>query len=140
MVRRSAGEYLDGRRYAEGFPENVEFFRLDYLDPAEIEFGLRFAEIHPLLWLRAGGIGEREALDPTKPLGFPAGITVCRPLRPGRAARLLAALHERPTSRHVFVVADSAEAFAQVASDLPRQVERSASTATTSRRMRGATR
>ena len=43
------GEYLDGRGYAEGFPENVEFFRLDYLDPAEIEFGLRFAEIHPLL-------------------------------------------------------------------------------------------
>ena len=65
------GEYLDGRAHAEGFEENVAYFRLDYLEPAEVEFGLRFNELHPLLWLWAGGVGEIEDLDSTQAVGLP---------------------------------------------------------------------
>lgn len=117
------GEYLDGRRIAEGFAENVSFFRLDYLEPAEIEFGLRFAEIHPLLWLRAGGIGEIEELDPAKPLGLPAHSPYAVLFDPAGLPDLLTALEERADIEHVFVVADSAEAFSLVCTDLPRRVE-----------------
>ena len=113
------GEYLDGRDYAEGFAESVEFFRLDYLDPAEVEFGLRFREIEPLLWLSAGGIGEREALDPSRPLGLPTGSPYAVLFDPSGLPALLAALPGRPDITHVFIVADSAEGFAQVAADLP---------------------
>jgi len=115
------GAYLDGRDYAEGFPANVEFFRLDYLDPAEVEFGLRYGEIEPLLWLRAGGIGEREALDPTAPLGLPAHSPYAVLFDPAGLPDLLAALPARTDITHVFIVADSPESFAQVVADLPRE-------------------
>ncbi len=115
------GTYLDGRDYAEGFPANVEFFRLDYLDPAEVEFGLRYAEIEPLLWLRAGGIGEREALDPTAPLGLPGHSPYAVLFDPAGLPDLLAALPARTDITHVFIVADSPESFAQVVADLPRE-------------------
>src|SRR5207249_1068709 len=90
------GTYLDGRDYAAGFPENVEFFRLNYLDPAEVEFGLRFADLHPLLWLRAGGIGEREKLNSAVPLGLPSSSPYAVLFDPSGLPDLLAALPARP--------------------------------------------
>ncbi len=121
------GAYLDGREYAEGFSENVEFFRLDYLDPAAVEFGLRFAELHPLLWLRAGGIGEREDLDPAEPLGLPKGSPYAVLFKPSGLPELLAALPERRDIRMVFIVADSAESFAaltaQIEAEAPGWIE-----------------
>lgn len=117
------GAYEDGREYAEGFPENVEFFRLDYLEAAEVEFGLRFAEIHPLLWLRAGGIGEREELDPTKPLGLPRHSPYAVLFDPSGLPDLLTALETRTDIAHVFVVADSDDAFNLARTDLPRRIE-----------------
>ena len=39
---------------------------------ADVEFGLRFAELHALLWMRAGGIGERQVVDRSKPLAIAA--------------------------------------------------------------------
>ena len=118
------GEYLGGRGYAEGFPENVEFFRLDYLDAAEVEFGLRYVDIEPLLWLRAGGIGEREPLDPSQPLGLPAHSPYTVLFDPAGLPDLVATLPERADITHVFIVADSPESFAQIASDLPRDIEK----------------
>jgi adenine-specific DNA-methyltransferase len=116
------GEYLDGRAIAEGLPANVEFYRLAYLDPAEVEFGLRYPDIEPLLWLRAGGIGEREALDPTAPLGIPALSPYAVVFDPAGLPDLVGALSERDDITHVFIVADSPESFAQMASDLPREM------------------
>jgi adenine-specific DNA-methyltransferase len=118
------GEYLDGRAYADGFSENVEFYRLDYCDGAEIEFGLRFSELHPMLWLRAGGIGERESLDPTKPLGLPKTSPYAVLFDPSGMRELLAALPNRTDLTHAFIVADSADTFAQLASQLPDHLEK----------------
>lgn len=117
------GTYLDGREYAEGFGENVEFFRLAYLDPAEVEFGLRFGELHPLLWLRAGGVGEREDLDPRSALGLPAHSPYAVLFDPSGLPDLLAALPERPDVSLVFIIADSPESFVQIVAEIPRGVE-----------------
>jgi len=113
------GTYLDGRPFAEGFEENVEFFRIDYLDPAEVQFGLRFGELHPLLWLTAGGIGPREDLDPSSSLGLPAASPYAVLFDPAGMPQLLAALGDRRDITHIFIVADSAEAYSQLASELP---------------------
>ena len=43
------GEYLDGRPYAQGFEENVEFYSLDYLDVDEVSLGRQLKAIFPLL-------------------------------------------------------------------------------------------
>jgi adenine-specific DNA-methyltransferase len=122
--RPVVGRYLDRRPFAAGLPANVEFYRLDYLDPAEVEFGLRFAEIEALLWLRAGGIGEREALDPSQPLGIPAHSPYAVLFDPAGLPDLLTALPERPDIAHVFIVADSPETFAQIAAELPHEMEK----------------
>jgi adenine-specific DNA-methyltransferase len=112
------GRYVDGRPFSGGFPENVEFFRLQYLDAAEIEFGLRFSELHPLLWLRAGGIGEREDLDPTKPLGLPQRSPYAVLFKPSGLPELLASLPGRPDINTVFIAADSADSFAALAAQI----------------------
>jgi adenine-specific DNA-methyltransferase len=117
------GRYVDRRPFADGLEENVEFFRLDYLDAAEIELGLRFPEIHPLLWLKAGGVGLREDLDPTSPLGLPAGSPYAVLFDPSGMPALLAALPGRPDVKTVFIVAESPQAFSQIKGDLPPSVE-----------------
>ena len=48
------------RAFADGFDENVEFFRLDFLDPDEVARGDAFKAIVPILWVIAGCSAERE--------------------------------------------------------------------------------
>jgi adenine-specific DNA-methyltransferase len=55
------GKYLNERDLSEGFDENIEYFRLDFIDPADVERGDAFEGIFPILWLMAGAIGERES-------------------------------------------------------------------------------
>jgi adenine-specific DNA-methyltransferase len=50
-------KFTDEFPMAEGFEENVAFLELRYLDADEIDLGLAYDEIAPLLWLRAGGTG-----------------------------------------------------------------------------------
>lgn len=112
------GDYFDGRRYADGFEENVEFFRLDYLDAGEVEFGLRFRELHPLLWLWAGGVGHIEDLDTTRPLGAPTMSPYAVLFDPSGMPALLEHLAQRPDVTHVFVAAESDDGFDQLSAEL----------------------
>ena len=48
---------------SEGLPANVEYFKLGFLDRDSVSLGQQFAEILPLLWLKAGAVGERPELD-----------------------------------------------------------------------------
>jgi adenine-specific DNA-methyltransferase len=51
------------RPMSEGFPANVEYFKLGFLDKNSVSLGRQFHEILPLLWLKAGAVGERPELD-----------------------------------------------------------------------------
>lgn len=53
------GKRPDGSTYSDGLAANVEFLDLTYLDPGTVRRGREFQAIAPLLWLRAGAIGER---------------------------------------------------------------------------------
>ena len=50
-------KFTDEFPMADGFEENVAFFELRYLDADDVDLGLAFDDIAPLLWLRAGGQG-----------------------------------------------------------------------------------
>ncbi len=54
-----SGKRPDGSSYSEGLAANVEFLDLTYLDPGMVRRGREFQAIAPLLWLRAGAVGER---------------------------------------------------------------------------------
>lgn len=51
------------RPMSEGFAANVEYFKLGFLDKNSVSLGQQFAEILPLLWLKAGAIGKRPELE-----------------------------------------------------------------------------
>ncbi len=50
-------KFTDEFPMADGFEENVAFLELRYLDADDVDLGLAFDDIAPLLWLRAGATG-----------------------------------------------------------------------------------
>ncbi len=61
-----AGDYLGYEHsMAEGLPANAAFFKLEFLDKTSIALGRQFAELIPLLWLKAGAHGMCPVLENT---------------------------------------------------------------------------
>ncbi len=48
---------------SHGFAANAEYFKLGFLDKDSVALGQRFAELLPLLWLKAGASGPRPELN-----------------------------------------------------------------------------
>lgn len=57
-VKKSFYPSMDNLLMGDGFKTNAIFFELTYLEPSIVSANLAFSEIAPLLWLRAGGVGE----------------------------------------------------------------------------------
>jgi adenine-specific DNA-methyltransferase len=108
------GTHLDGRTYAEGFEENVEFFRLDYLDPDDVDLGTQFTAIFPSLWLAAGGQGDRPSVKATMDMLVPDGAPYALLFREERLRSFLKTIHRRSDLTHVWIVTDSEDAFAEM--------------------------
>jgi adenine-specific DNA-methyltransferase len=107
--------YIGGHPFSEGFEENVAFFRLDYMNPDTIELGDGFDAIHPLLWLAAGGRGPLPTtLDAfskdfyVSPAGGYAVLFNIAALRD-----LEQDIDSRDDITHVYVIADSPDAYAE---------------------------
>jgi adenine-specific DNA-methyltransferase len=106
------GDYLTGRLLQEGFEENLEYFRLAFLDPAQVARGDAFQAVLPILWMIAGCIGEREDSKGSQgwfiPKHSPFAVLIKeKEFRPFREK-----LAERKDIRHVFLITDSEENFA----------------------------
>lgn len=114
-----AYRYLDGRPWAQGFEENCEFYRLNYLDPDEVDLGLQFDAILPTLWMAAGGIGGREKPEEGQDYSMPAGSNYGVLFRESRFRRFKEVLHERSDVTHIWLVTDSEDAYAEMRSALP---------------------
>lgn len=109
----------------QGFNENVEFFRIDYLDPDDVDLGNQFNAVHPLLWLAAGGVGLRE--DPKTRTGFfmPVDSHYAVLFDDSAFRNLRRALEVRPDILHIWIVTDSEDAFAEMRSTLPHRINTS---------------
>jgi adenine-specific DNA-methyltransferase len=108
------GRYLSGRPYAEGFEENVEFFRLDYLDGDEVELGQGFESVHPLLWLASGARGKRPKVGKTAKylVAEECGYAVL--FDDGAFREFEDALASTGAITHVFLVTDSDDGNAEM--------------------------
>lgn len=109
------GDYLNGRAYADGFEENIEFLRLDYLDGDRIELGAEIEKLLSVMWLRAGARGSFPSnLDLSK--GFLVaeenGYAVL--LDDGALDELIDAIADSNAIEHVFLVTDWPDAFAEM--------------------------
>lgn len=116
------GKHVDGRKFSEGFPENVEFFETDYLDPDEIDLGHQFDAILSSLWLAAGGVGDRETKASGRPYSITKGSTYGVLFRESAFRKFKDEVLSRPDVTHLWLVTDSEEAFAEMCSALPRRL------------------
>jgi adenine-specific DNA-methyltransferase len=116
-----AGDYkfTDEFPMADGFDENVAFLDLRYLNADDVDLGLAFDNIAPLLWLRAGGQGPiaRHRDDEGNPLPY-AWTDWHGVLFDEDSWRSFVAA--RPESaRAAFIVTYSPATFSGVATELP---------------------
>jgi adenine-specific DNA-methyltransferase len=51
-------KFTDEFSMADGFEENIAFLELRYLDADDVDLGLAYDDLAPLLWLRAGAQGR----------------------------------------------------------------------------------
>jgi adenine-specific DNA-methyltransferase len=115
------GKYRDGRPISAGFAENVEFFRLDYRDPDELDLDRRSHDLEPIMWLGAGATGEY-GRDNGEDWLIPDGAGYAVLLNQTKFRQFIHALQERPRVRMVYLVTDSPEAYAEMSDGLPRSL------------------
>jgi adenine-specific DNA-methyltransferase len=108
------------RPLAAGFPANLAYFKLDFLDRDRVALKRAFSEILPLLWLKAGSIGPR----PELPRGEPEPAFFAPPANPfavlldeGSLKALLGVLAGRAGLRCLFIVTDSEDAFKELSAE-----------------------
>lgn len=104
-----------------GFPANLEYFKLNFLDKDQVALGRRLREILPILWLRAGAIGPRpqlpaDAREPDMVISEQNRFAVL--VDETRFAAFADALSARADITHVFLVTDSEDAFQEMASQV----------------------
>jgi adenine-specific DNA-methyltransferase len=132
--KRSDGKQLEGTylgvnsdqstlEFVDGFHENLEYFHLDFLDPAEVARGDAFQAILPILWMMAGCQGAREDSKGSQPWF----ILKHSPFAVLIKEKEFRAFRERVSVRKdiewVFLVTDSEENFALMRRALGNKVQ-----------------
>ena len=115
-------KFIDEFPMAEGFAENVEFFRIDYLDPNEVDLGTQFDAIHSSLWLAAGGVGKQSKADQSLGFFMPDASHYAVLFREEYFRKFRKALETRADLTHVWLVTDSEDAFAEMRAALPERL------------------
>ena len=112
--RRADGKPVAGFNYppsygldltpAEGFPnERVEFFRLNHMDPEEVD-AASAGRLEPLLWLHARAIGSLPKLGQAWSIPARAGCAVL--FDAGKLRTFAAEVEKRPEVTHVWIYND----------------------------------
>ncbi len=94
-----------------GFTANLEYFKLEFLDPHEVQLGQQFAAILPILWLMAGSKGPRPYSTGNVPYLIPADNPFAVLIDETHFRSFRAAIESRPDLSHIFLVTDSEDAF-----------------------------
>lgn len=105
-------EEEEKRPLKDGFPANLEYFKLDFLDPAEVQMGRQFAAILPVLWMMAGARGPLpDAPDPHAPWLIPADCPFAVLIQEKRFKEFYRHIEGRDDLTHVFIVTNSASTY-----------------------------
>lgn len=109
-------KFVDEFPMSDGFEENAAFFTLTYESPWMVSSDRAFAAIAPMLWLRAGAVGDRiSSIDGGWAIAESYGIIQDLDLTADFVAEL--GLHEG--IQIVYVVTDDEGRYQQVADVLP---------------------
>jgi len=114
-------KFTDEFPMAEGFGENAEFFTLTYETPVAVSHNRAFSRIAPLLWMRAGSMGER--IDAIPKNGWAVADTYGLLTDLDTATPFCEAVEAKGTIRIAYIVTDDERRFQSVARHLPDSVE-----------------
>ncbi len=109
-------KFTDEFPMAQGFEENVEFFKLTYEAPRPVAHHRAFQAIAPLLWLKAGAQGERID-EPTEDFAVAERYGILFDL--DRVGDFVAALEQAESACMAFIVTDDDRGFQSVCRELP---------------------
>lgn len=115
------GKRPDGSAYSDSLPANVEFLKMNYLDPGMVRRGREFEAIAPLLWLEAGATGDRITEEPDAgwALADHYGVLFTVDAMAPFAAAVSDAAQAERAPRVVFIITDSPTEFQTAAERLP---------------------
>lgn len=118
-----SGEYRFNDEFAmrDGLEENAEFFTLTYETPVTVAHSVAFERVAPLLWLRAGAVGERINVLPASGWTIATAYGLINDL--DRASNFCAAVTASPLVRLTYIVTNDDRRFQAVARRLPKRVE-----------------
>ncbi len=116
-------KFTDEFPMAEGFEENAAFMELRYLDADDVDLGLAYDDLAPLLWLRAGATGPiaRRTDDAGNPLPYAWTDRYGILFDEDRWRSFVSACPETATT--AFVVTHSPTTFAGIAAELPTGID-----------------
>lgn len=113
-------KFTDEFPMAEGFAANLDYFRLDFLEPGAVQMGRQFAAILPLLWMMAGARGPRpEPPDPHAPWLLPAACPFAVLMQETRFKDFLRHVEARDDLTHLFVVTNSTDTVHKLRKEWP---------------------
>ena len=112
------GNYLSNDQpMSDGFAANAKFFKLGFLDKYSVEAYRQFRELLPLLWMKAGAIGECPSLEGK---GIPSFMILDENkmaimTEESNYAVFLEQMKDRTDIKTVFLVVDSEIGFREMA-------------------------
>lgn len=108
------------RSLADGFPANLEYFKLDFLDPQEVQMGRQFAAILPVLWMMAGSCGPLpDAPDAHAPWLLPDSCPFVVLMQETRFKEFVLHVESRSDLTHVFIVTNSLDSVHKLRHEWP---------------------
>jgi len=116
-------KFTDEFPMADGFEENAAFLELRYLDADDVDLGLAYDDIAPLLWLRAGASGSiaKRTDDAGTPLPYTWTDRYGVLFDEDRWRSFVSACP--PTATAAFIVTNSPTTFAGIVAELPTDLD-----------------
>lgn len=114
-------KFTDEFPIADGFEENAEFFTLTYETPVSINHNVAFSRIAPLLWMRAGGRGNR--IDKLPSDGWAVVDAYGLLVDIDAATPFIKAINKMKDLRVAYIVTEDDRRFQAIARRLPESVE-----------------
>jgi adenine-specific DNA-methyltransferase len=107
---------------SDGFEANLDYLRLSFVDPNDLELGGSFNDLLPALWMMSGGHGLIPKARGSEHFIFPEGCTFAVLLRESAFRAFNSKLRKAPSVSWVFIVTDSREAFVELNEHLPSNI------------------
>ncbi|MTH53530.1 site-specific DNA-methyltransferase [Bacillus mangrovi] len=106
------------RAYSDGFSANLDYFKLDFLEPDEVALGIQFKSILPVLWMIAGSKGNIPIVDDSLRYLIPEDSTYAILLKEQYFNEFQKKVVEREEITHIFIVTNSEDSYFDMKAEL----------------------